>query len=222
MTNVPADIFAEPEVDPDTLANLGPLRPLAGTWRAVKGADTSPKDTGPETKTYVEQVLLEPIDGQTNGPQLFYGLRYHKHIINPQEKITFHDQVGYWLWEPKTGLIVQTLTIPRGQCVLATGTAKADDRRFFVEAVRGNTTNGIVSQSFLEDNFRTDRYRCEIIVNDDDSWTYTLDTTLMVRGQESPFDHHDTNTLLRIAAAAPNPFEVASRGGGKGDRGERT
>ena len=51
---------------------------------------------------------MDPIDPQTNGPQLFYGLRYHIHIITPEEDITFHDQVGYWLWEPATGLIMQT------------------------------------------------------------------------------------------------------------------
>ena len=31
--DVPNDIFTEPEnVDPDTLANLGPLRHFAGIW----------------------------------------------------------------------------------------------------------------------------------------------------------------------------------------------
>ena len=29
-----ADIFTEPESSEDTLANLGPLRPLAGIWGA--------------------------------------------------------------------------------------------------------------------------------------------------------------------------------------------
>lgn len=32
-SDYPADIFAEPkDIDPDTLANLGPLRSLAGIW----------------------------------------------------------------------------------------------------------------------------------------------------------------------------------------------
>ncbi len=55
---------------------------------------------------------MDPIDPQANGPQLFYGLRYHIHINTPEEDITFHDQVGYWLWEPATGLIMQTLGDP--------------------------------------------------------------------------------------------------------------
>ena len=38
MNPFPDDIFTEPEdVDPDTLANLGPLRRLAGVWQGRKG-----------------------------------------------------------------------------------------------------------------------------------------------------------------------------------------
>ncbi len=104
---------------------------------------------------------------QTNGPQLLYGLRYHIHINTPEEAITFHDQVGYWLWEPATGLIMQTIAIPRGQVVLAGGTAKPDDERISVEARRGDTRFGICSTTFLEEAFRTDYYRIDITFNGD-------------------------------------------------------
>src|ERR1043165_3113782 len=105
MSIFPEDVFTEPsEVDPDTLANLGPLRRLAGTWQGDKGIDVNPKSDGPERRTYVERIDMQPIDPQANGPQLFYGLRYHVHINTPEEEITFHAQVGYWLWEPAPGL----------------------------------------------------------------------------------------------------------------------
>ena len=52
MPTVPAfpeDIFTEPDdVDPDTLANLGPLLRLAGEWRSTGGVDVNPKADGPE------------------------------------------------------------------------------------------------------------------------------------------------------------------------------
>src|SRR5262245_66688806 len=49
MPNIPEDIFTEPDdVSPDTLANLGPLRRLAGTWQSDQGVDVSPKVEGPE------------------------------------------------------------------------------------------------------------------------------------------------------------------------------
>src|SRR5689334_17728532 len=161
-TNLPEDIFTEPEFSPDTLANLGPLRRLAGEWRSEEGVDINPKADGPERRAFREHILMEPIDPQPNGPQLLYGLRYHIHINTPEEAITFHDQVGYWLWEPATGLIMQSLAIPRGQVVLAGGSAKPDDRRIAVEARRGDTRFGICSTTFLEAAFRTDYYRIDI------------------------------------------------------------
>jgi hypothetical protein len=200
------DIFTEPDnVDPDTLANLGPLRRLAGLWRADKGVDVNPKAEGPERRVFIETVRMDPIDPQTNGPQLFYGLRYHVHINTPEEDITFHDQVGYWLWEPATGLLMQTLAIPRGQVLLAGGHAGPDDRKFFVEAKRGDTRYGICSTEFLEQEFRTDSYRIDITCNDDGSWTYLTRTILVVGGGNS-FDHHDTNTLKLVEAPQPNPL----------------
>lgn len=207
MNPFPRDIFTEPsDVDPDTLANLGPLRPLAGTWRATKGSDTAPKPAGPEQRTFIEHIVFEPIDPQANGPQLFYGLRYHIHITTVEEDITFHDQVGYWLWEPATGLILQTLAIPRGQTALASGHGKPGDKTITLTATRGPTNYGICSTDFLEDAFRTDAYRIDITFNPYDSWSYDIQTTLAVRGQDQPFLHHDRNTLHRIGAAKPNPW----------------
>ena len=105
-TSFPDDIFTEPgDVDPDTLANLGPLRRLAGSWGSASGKDVNPKADGPERRDFVERIVFEPIDPQANGPQLLYGLRYHVHINTEEEDTTFHDQIGYWLWEPATGLI---------------------------------------------------------------------------------------------------------------------
>ena len=86
MPIFPEDIFTEPtDVDPDTLANLGPLRRLAGGWEARKGVDVNPKAGGPERRVYIERVDFQPIDPQANGPQLFYGLRYHTHITTEEE-----------------------------------------------------------------------------------------------------------------------------------------
>jgi hypothetical protein len=207
MNPFPADIFTEPtNVDPDTLANLGPLRRVAGTWQAPKGLDINPKAEGPEHREYIETIELQPIDPQANGPQLFYGLRYHIHINTAEEDITFHDQVGYWLWEPATGLVLQTLAIPRGQTALAAGHAAPSDDRFVLIAERGKTDYGISSTEFLEYAFRTDRYTIEITYNPDGTWSYLTETTLRVHGQPSPFTHRDRNTLKKIKEPRPNPL----------------
>ena len=205
MNPFPDDIFTEPaDVDPDTLANLGPLRRLAGVWEGRKGVDLNPKADGPERREYVERIEMHPIDPQANGPQLFYGLRYHIHIIASDEEGTFHDQVGYWLWEPATGLVMQTLAIPRGQTALAAGHAAVDDARLVVSAERGQTEYGISSTTFLEQAFRTDSYRLEVTFHDDGSWSYVSDTMLVVRGQPEPFLHRDQNTLVKVGEATPN------------------
>ena len=202
----PEDIFTEPaDVDPDTMANLGPLRRLAGTWESVEGRDVNPKADGPERRNFIERIVFEPIDPQANGPQLFYGLRYHVHINTPDEAITFHDQTGYWLWEPATGLVIQTLSIPRGQVAIAGGKAEPDADRLMLVATRGSTEYGICSTAFLEHAFRTDRYQAELTFNPDGTFSYVLETTLFVRGQ-GPFVHRDENRLAKIAEPEPNPL----------------
>src|SRR4051812_1947157 len=197
------DIFTEPaDVDPDTLANLGPLARLAGEWRSPDGVDLNPKADGPERREYIEHMLFEPIDPQANGPQLFYGLRYHVHINTAEEDITFHDQVGHWLWEPATGLVLQTLSIPRGQIAIAAGQAKPGDDTLVVTAERGSTEYGICSTAFLEHAFRTDRYQLNVTFNADGSWSYVSETTLVVRGQ-GPFIHRDANRLIKVSEPQP-------------------
>jgi hypothetical protein len=207
MQPFPDDIFTEPaDVDPDTLANLGPLRRMAGVWEGRKGVDLNPKADGPERREYVERIELQPIDPQANGPQLFYGLRYHIHILATDEDATFHDQVGYWLWEPATGLVLQTVAIPRGQVAIASGQAAAEATGMVLSAERGQTEYGICSTAFLEYAFRTDSYRIEVTFEADGSWSYDSDTMLTVRGRTEPFRHRDRNTLARIAEPTPNPL----------------
>jgi hypothetical protein len=176
MTSIPDDIFTEPDnVSDDTLANLGPLRRLAGTWEGRKGVDLNPKAAGPERREFVERIALQPIDAQANGPQLFYGLRYHTRILATDEDPTFHDQVGYWLWEPATGLVLQSLAIPRGQVALAAGHAKPGDDTLVLTAARGQTES------------------------------YVLDTMLAVHGRDGLFRHRDVNTLVKVAEPKVNP-----------------
>ncbi len=214
--DIPDDIFTEPEdVDPDALAHLGPLRRLAGVWQGKRGVDIAPKAEGPETRQYYERIEMQPIDPQANGPQLLYGLRYHVHINTVEEDTTFHDQIGYWLWEPATGLIQQTLAIPRGQVALASGHATADAKRLTVKATRGTSEYGICSSTFLEQAFRTDSYELTIDFNADGSWSYLSDTVLMVRGRDKPFLHRDRNTLSKIAEPDLNPWLKIVRGGKK-------
>ena len=126
-----------PTAMPDALANLGPLARLAGRLGRCARRRRHPVLGGAEQAVFIERYQLDPIDFQTNGPQLFYGLRYHTHIHEVGKLETFHDQVGYWLWEPATNTVVHTLTIPRGQVVVAGGMAEPDASEFEVSATVG-------------------------------------------------------------------------------------
>lgn len=211
MSNFPKDIYTEPaDVDVHTLRKLGPLTGMAGIWQGERGLDVKPKAEGPKKQAFVERIELQPIDPQTNGPQLLYGLRYHTHVTKPGQVKTYHDQVGYWLWEPATGTVMHTLTIPRGQTAMAVGQARADATSFELVATRGLETYGICSNPFLEYAFRTDEFRIKVTINPDGTWSYDEDTVLIIPGRAEPFHHTDRNTLTRIAAPTPNPLAAAA------------
>ena len=201
-----ADIYIEPNPNPDTLLHLGPLRPLAGTWRGTEGHDVHPNVDVTGEDRFDEAYVLDPIDPQTNGPQLLYGLRYHTHLVKPGQTKTFHDQVGYWLWEPATGVVMLTLGIPRGQVLLAGGSATADDREFEVRASLGSATFGISSNPFLDRAFRTLSYRQHVSVGDDGSWSYEEEALMEVEGRTSLVHHTDTNTFVQVARPGRNPI----------------
>jgi hypothetical protein len=215
-----SDIYTEADSSEDTLANLGPLRPLAGVWTSASGADVHPVGpgsdvTGPvidrnEHNVFVERYELQPIDPQTNGPQLFYGLRYHTHIVKPGEVETFHDQVGYWLWEPAARIVVHTLAIPRGQVLLAAGAAAPDATAFEVRATVGAQDYGILSNPFLERAFHTVSFRMRVTVTDDTTWSYEEHTEMRVSDREGLVDHLDRNTLTRLGPPLPNPLARGS------------
>jgi hypothetical protein len=207
VTEFSDDIYTEPSnIDVDTLRNLGPLRGMAGIWEGQRGLDVKPKVDGARNQAYVERMELQPIDPQTNGPQLIYGLRYHTHIVKPDQIKTYHEQVGFWLWEPAANMVVHTLAIPRGVTVMAAATVHADAREFELLATHGAEHFGILSTPFLDHAFRTVEFRIKVTINADGTWTYDEDTVLKIRGKDELFHHTDRNTLGKVAEPTPNPL----------------
>ena len=204
MNKFPQDIFTEPQnIDIHTLNNLGPLGKMAGIWKGDRGLDLKPKAEGPKKQAYIENIELQPIDPQTNGPQLLYGLRYHVFITKPDQIKTYHEQVGYWLWDPENEMVIHTIAIPRGLIAMATGHVKKTATQFELIAKQDNPTAGISSAPFLEYAFRTIEYR---------TWSYEQDTVLMINGQTTPFHHTDKNLLIKIGEPTPNPLSLNATG----------
>ncbi len=213
MNKFPQDIFTEPQnIDIHTLNNLGPLGKMAGIWKGDRGLDLKPKAEGPKKQAYIENIELQPIDPQTNGPQLLYGLRYHVFITKPDQIKTYHEQVGYWLWDPENEMVIHTIAIPRGLIAMATGHVKKTATQFELIAKQDNPTAGISSAPFLEYAFRTIEYRIQVSINTDGTWSYEQDTVLMINGQTTPFHHTDKNLLIKIGEPTPNPLSLNATG----------
>ena len=207
MSDVTRDIYTEPAgIDVNTLANLGPLASMAGVWQGTRGLDLKPKADGPRKQAYVERMELQPIDPQTNGPQLLYGLRYHTHVTKPDQVKTYHEQVGYWLWEPATQTVIHTVSIPRGLTLMASGPATSDAAHFTLRAVKGDAHFGISSAPFLAHAFDTVEFVITVTKSPDGTWAYEEDTVLKIRGQAELFHHVDRNVLLKVAEPTPNPL----------------
>ena len=209
MSQFSDDIYNEPQnIDVHTLNNLGPLRNMAGIWTGHRGVDVKPKSAGPKTQAFVERIELQPIDPVTNGPQLLYGLRYHTHITKPNQVKTYHEQVGYWLWEKATGTVIHTLTIPRGMVAMAAGQTTPDATQFELTATEGLSTWGICSSPFLNHAFKTVEFKISVTFNPDGTWIYAEDTVLQILGQHELFHHTDKNLLTKIAEPTPNPLAI--------------
>lgn len=183
----------------DLLRNLGPLAALAGVWEGDKGDDTAPSDDrGTETNLYRERITFEPFGPVDNHEQKLWGLRYATVAYRLGEADSFHEETGYWLWDAARSEVYRCFLVPRGIAVIAGGTVAADAKRFQLAAELGSPTFGIVSNPFLDVEFKTVRYDLTVTVHDDGSIEYEEDTQLQVKGRPGVFHHVDKNRLRKV------------------------
>ena len=90
----------------------------------------------------------------------------------------------------------------------AEGQAVADATEFELHATLGTEVYGILSNPFLQGNFRTVDYRIHVIINDDGTWSYEEEGRLDIPDRGELFSHLDANTLTRIAPPTPNPLAI--------------
>ncbi len=181
------------------LDELGPLQNLMGTFEGIIGDDKAPSDDrGVETNLYREVIKFTHILPTVNHEQTLYGVRYHQTVFRHGEDFPFHDQVGYWHWDPAAKQVMQSLTIARGMVVLAGGEAEADSKTLKLKAELGSKTFGICSNPFLDKEFQTVGYEIEINFLDEESFSYDQVTKIQIKGQKTIFEHRDKNTLKRV------------------------
>ena len=102
--------------------DYGPLKGLIGVWKGDKGLDVAPKSEGTTENPYYETIAYTAIGDVTNAEsQVLSVVRYHQVVSHKSNNQVFHDETGYWMWDPKSEIVMHSLVIPRGVCVLAGG-----------------------------------------------------------------------------------------------------
>ncbi|HED65887.1 MAG TPA: DUF1794 domain-containing protein [Planctomycetes bacterium] len=178
----------------------GPLSALIGTWTGDHGLDVAPEPDGSEESPYYETIVFEGIGDAENAEDQVLGVvRYLQIVRRKSNDEVFHDQTGYWMWDARAKTVMQSLTIPRGVCVLAGGqhSGEVDPRSpttLRVRATLGDETFGIIQSPYMLENAKTVAFEHELIVGPD-SLRYSETTHLSIYGRD--FDHTDANELRR-------------------------
>ncbi len=181
--------------------DYGPLAALIGMWEGDKGVDTAPVPDGKIEEPYFETITFEAGGDLTNAKeQKLVIVPYLQVVSRKSTGAVFHHQVGYWNWDPNTGVIMQSLTIPRGFALLAGGHCAlrgqyGNSVTLEVKAALGDPDWGIVQSPFMRDKARSTAFSHRISVNGD-SLSYSESTMLSIYGKT--FDHTDVNTLTRV------------------------
>ena len=147
--NRPAHMEAFTDAD----ERWGPLQKLAGQWASDKGRDFSYSYSEKKDieNLYREEASFDPFGPVDNGTQQLFGLDYRMKAWRLGADDFFHMEVGYWLYEPATGLIHRCFMVPRSTTIVAIGEAAADATSFKLSAKEGSPTNGILSNAYLYD-----------------------------------------------------------------------
>lgn len=194
----------------EDVIDYGPLAVLIGAWEGNDGIDVSPgKPNQLETDTetgYRERWVFEAISpavenhdqklrqivGDTNA------WRGSPSTAGKNAAEPFHAQRGYWVWDPETGIVLNSFAVPRGIVINAGGTIEPDATTFELEADCGNETFGICQNPFLHSTFKVVRYTLKVQVNGDESIDYEQDTQLEIKGR-GLMHHTDANHLKRVS-----------------------
>ena len=179
--------------------DFGPLKDLIGVWKGDQGTDLAPEPDGAETSPYFETITFSEVGGVTNADsQNLVAVHYHQIVQRKSDSAVFHNETGYWMWEPATKIVMHSLLIPRAVGVLAGGTYSGetdDDGRVVLEvaAKLGDENWGIVQSPFMRDNASTTEFRQRVAVG---NGKLSYQETMIVDIYGKPFEHTDENELV--------------------------
>ena len=179
--------------------DYGPLAQLLGKWSGNVGLDIAPDSAAnPDESPFTNDLIFTLAGAAENAEeQQLVAVKYHHVVRRADNGHIFHDQIGHWIYEPSTQVIMHSLTIPRGVCLLAGGIFKQTsiDSIFDVTATAGSDSYGIVQSPFMLEKATTKAFHMKMIVKNDEL-TYREVTSLHIYGKD--FEHIDTSKLQRV------------------------
>ncbi len=181
-----------------TKIDYGPLASLIGTWTGDKGLDVAPEPDGSEENPYFETITFTAAGDVTNAESQILSVVHYRQIVQRKsDQQIFHDQTGYWLWDAKESIIMQSIVIPRAVCVLAGANYREQKNTegqliIKVSASIDNQSWGILQSPFMQQKARTNSFKHQVEVGNGRLF-YAETTMLDIYGKV--FEHTDTNTL---------------------------
>ena len=179
--------------------DFGPLADLIGVWKGEDGVDVAPEPDGAEINPYFETITYSAVGGVTNAEsQNLTTVHYRQIVQRKSDGAVFHDETGYWMWDPEAATVMHSLVIPRAVCVLAggryAGEKDADGRTIIKVAAKIDDESWKIIQSpFMQKNASTTEFRQEIVVGNG-RLSYSQTTMVDIYGKV--FEHTDRNELV--------------------------
>ena len=175
-----------------------PLSKMVGTWKGDMGIDIAPKPEIDENNPYYETLTIEPVDINIENAeeQELLAVMYTQIVREKSNDKVSHSETGYWIWDKKENIIMNSFCIPRGVSVLAGGEVKLtnNELQFNVSVKENDTKWGIVQSPFMLKKAKTLSFKREFKISGN-KLTYSQETMLDIYGKV--FSHTDANILHR-------------------------
>ena len=176
-----------------------PLSKLVGTWKGDIGIDIAPKPEIDENNPYYETLTIEPVDINIENAeeQELLAVMYTQIVREKSNDKVSHNETGYWIWDKKENIIMNSFCIPRGVSVLAGGNVKSSNNQlqFNVSVKENDTKWGIVQSPFMLKKAKTLSFSRALKI-ENNKLSYSQETVLDIYGKT--FSHTDENTLYKI------------------------
>ncbi|MFK5914879.1 MAG: heme-binding beta-barrel domain-containing protein [Woeseiaceae bacterium] len=179
--------------------DYGPLAQLIGKWVGNKGLDNAPDaNANPDKSAFTDEIVFTISGPAENAEeQNLVSIKYHHVVRKLENGRIFHDQIGHWIYEKSTNIIMHSLSIPRAVCLLAGGEYQESNGKsiFNVKAEAGSQTYGIVQSPFMLEKAKTKAFKMSLSVTGNEL-NYHEVTSLHIYGKD--FEHTDESTLFRV------------------------